>query len=187
MDYNAIVNGMGDMDIIGELLNDVDISGDPALVLESLGALPPGQASQLAAKMGLARKIDPQALAVRQQILRRYGIQGAGCTPVTFLAGGPLTQQVELRVSRPFKPEEIIIPSSIAPFFVLDNIQVNGVNQLASSAPVPAEALSEAALRPKMKLDTVNPSFPLTMDVTMTDTTADRVFRALFVGPALLK
>mgnify|MGYP001198439063 CR=1 FL=1 len=180
---------LNDYDVLGQniALSDVDILGDDAAaVMESLGAIHPGQADALARSMALARHIDPDAVAVRRQAMRRMGIQGAGTNIVLFTAVAA-TQQVELRVSRPFKPTEIIIPSEIAPFFRIQEISVNGVNQIASSGPIPCTALSEVAFRPKMKLDTVNPSFPLSMLVTMTDLTVSREFSSLFVGWALLK
>lgn len=181
---------LGDMDILGAgeiVLSDVDILGDDsALVMESLGALAPGQAQNLAQQMAAARQIDPKAVLVRQQLMRRMGIQGAGTTSTLVTLLTPV-QQVQLAVSRPFKPTEIIIPSSIAPFFQINSIQVNGVNQLASNGPVPCQTLSEAALRPKMKIDTVNPSFPLTLEVQLVNSLIDRTFNSLFVGWALLK
>jgi hypothetical protein len=181
---------LGDMDILGAgeiILSDVDILGDDsALVMESLGGLNQQQAQNIARQMAAARQIDPKAVLVRQQLMRRMGVQGAGSSTVLVTLAAPV-QQVSLAVSRPFKPTEIIIPSNIAPFFQINSIQVNGVNQLASNGPVPCQTLSEASFRPKMKIDTVNPSFPLTLEVQLINSLIDRTFSSLFVGWALLK
>lgn len=180
---------LSDVDILGGLhrMGDVDILGDDAAtVMESLGALAPGQAAQLSRQMAEARNINPEAVLVRQQMLRRMGLQPAGCTPVIFTAGTPV-QQVSLQVTRPFLPLELIVGSEIAPFFRINNIQINGVNMIASTGPIPCSMLSEASLRPKFKLDTVNTSLPLTAEVQMTDLTATRTFLMGFTGVALLK
>lgn len=192
MHYDTIVS---DLDILGDIvgrgrMGDVDIVGDDAAtVMEALGALSPQQAQQLASRMHQARNIDPDAISVRQQLMRRYGIQIAGTTEATFDPAVPasLVQTVELRVSRPFKPLQPILGSSIASKFKINNAQVNGVNQFASSGPVPGESFSEVSYRVGQKWDTVNPSFPLTLEVELVDLTAKVNFVMAFTGYALLK
>jgi hypothetical protein len=177
---------LGDVDIMGRM-HDVDILGDDAAaVMESLGALSPQQASHLSRQMAQARNINPDAVLVRQQLLRRMGIQACGSTPLVFTALTAV-QTVQLQVTRPFLPLDLIVGSSIAPFFRINNIQINGVNQLPSTGALACESISEASLRPKFKLDTVNTSLPLTAEVQMTDLSATRTFILNFFGVALLK
>lgn len=180
---------LSDVDILGRTrgIHDVDILGDDAAtIMESLGAISPQQSAALAHKMAEARQINPEAVLVRQQMLRRMGLQVAGTVPLSFAPGNP-TQTVTLQVTRPFLPITMTVGSSIAPFFRINNIQINGVNQLASTGSVACEALSEAAMQKPTKLDTVNTSLPLTAEVTMTDLTATRTFILNFFGVALLK
>lgn len=170
-----------------DIMQDVDILGDDAAtIMESLGAITPQQSQQIAHQMATARQINPNAVMVRQQLLRRMGLQVCGTVPVLFTSGNP-TQTVVLQVTRPFLPTTMIVGSEIAPFFRLNNVQINGVNQLPSTGSVACSAISEAALRGKLKLDTVNTSLPLTAEVTMTDLSASRTFILNFYGVALLK
>jgi len=197
MDMHAMIS---DLDIIGDIvaggvgayggLGDVDIlgaGGFDSSIEEALSGPNPNAASA-AAGMAEARKIDKAAVLVRQQALRSLAYQPAGVPPTTFTApGGPFTQQINLTVTRPFKPYELIIGSEIAPFFRVDNSTVNGRNQLATAAPVPASAFSEASLRSKFRWETVNPSSALVLTITMTDTTTTRIFTCCFQGAALMR
>jgi hypothetical protein len=175
--------GLGDVSIIGD---DVDT------VLEALGgpamhtAADP-TATALAHAMSKARQIDPAAVAVRQQALKSMGYQPVGFPEQTFLAVGPLTQTLSISVTRPFRPNEVLVPSTIAPFFRIDSAKINGRDQLAGAGPVPCEVFSSAAFRSRIRFETVNPSAPLLLQVTMTDATIDRIFRGAFIGAALMR
>jgi hypothetical protein len=186
MDTSVILS---DVDIMGRM-GDVDILGDDHVsVLEALGAVSSTDADnlrKLAVAMQQAREVNPQAVAVRNQLLRRMGSQLAGTVPLVFTAGTPV-QTVTLQVTRPFLPKALTVGSEIAPFFRINNIQINGVNQLGSTGSIACSAVSEAALVKPIKLDTVNTSLPLTMEVQMTDLSATRTFLATFFGIALLK
>lgn len=177
---------LSDVDILGRM-HDVDILGDDAAtIMESLGAITPAQTTALARQMAEAKNINPDAVLVRQQLLRRMGKQPAGTVPLVFTAGTPV-QTVTLQVTRPYLPIVMTVGSEIASFFRINNIQINGVNQLASTGSIACSAISEAALLKPQKFDTVNTSLPLTAEVQMTDLSATRTFILNFWGVALLK
>ena len=168
-------------------MDDILAAADPNLLLESLGAMPPGTADALAHKMAIARQINPDAVNVSRQAWKRVRKCAAGTTPVTFTAGTPI-QDVQLQVTRPFLPVVLEVSSVIAPFFRIRTILINGDNQLGSIGPVECQTLAESASqRPPMEFDTVNTSLPLSMEVEMTDLSATRVFAATFAGVQLRK
>jgi hypothetical protein len=89
-------------------------------------------------------------------------------------------------VTRPFKISELVVPSPIAPYFNMTGARINGRDQLAGSNPVPLMAFSEAAVRPHIRWETVNPSAPLVLTIAQTDTVS-RTFRCAFFGVAVMK
>lgn len=188
---------VSDLDIIGDIvagvgsygsLGDVDILGtDGTEVLEALSG--PQNGGGVAATMHRARQIDPAAVAVRNQILKSLGYQPAAVPATVFNPGAPPVTgiQINLTVTRAFKPYEVVCGSDISPFFTMDSAKVNGRDQLAASGPVPLEAFSSAALRSKIRWETVNPSSPLVFTVSMIETSVQRTFRLTLMGAALMR
>lgn len=172
---------------VGDIIGDVDIMGDAqaAEVLEALGDAP--GAANLAREMAAARRIDPRAVAVRQQALARLGFQPLGIPETAFPAVAGTTIQINVSVTRAFRPSFLIIPPSIGPFFRIDSAQINGRNQLAGAGPLPCENHPPLQPRGLLRWETINPSAPLILSVTMTDGAAARVFRGGLYGAALMR
>jgi hypothetical protein len=194
---------ISDLDIIGDIvggvgsygsLGDLDIlgdygRGDGTEVLEALSGPPGGGSAGLAQTMRTARTIDPAAVAVRNQILKSLGYQPAGVPATIFNpAAPPVTGiQINLTVTRPFKPYELICGSDISSFFTMDSAKINGRDQLAASGPIALETFSSACLRSKIRWETVNPSSPLVFTISMIDTAVQRTFRLTLMGASLMR
>lgn len=170
-------------------MNDVEIMGaDIASVLDSLGA--PAEAQQVRTalqRMRAAKQVDPQSIAVMEAAYKSVAIMPLGFPATTFLAAsgsGPVS--IEVKSSRPVKPVEVVIPSTISPFFVMASGSIAGTDMI-SGGSIPFENYSSSALRSHVSWPTINTATPLNMNVSMVDLTADRVFRGMIQGPTLLK
>lgn len=157
----------------------------PAVGLQELiGADPsPNDLAALAAQMQQARQIDPNAVVVRQrnEDTRRMYHMGfdAGADTAAGLAGNA-TQQPQVTI----RPERLIVPSFIAPFFTIDNIIVGKDSQSAvGNNPVPASTYSEVAVGVRLNLKTANLGHLVTLAFTNVDTDPHR-FRATMIGTA---
>lgn len=169
-------------------MNDVEIMGaDLASVLDSLGD-PSGaaQVSRAVQTMRTAKSIDPGSMAVVQAAYKSVAIMPLGIPATAFTVGSPGPNSIEVKSSRPVKPQEMIIPSNLAPFFVVSGATIAGTDML-SGGSLPLECYSSAAFRSRISWPTINTSTPLNLNVTMIDLTADRTFRGIIQGPTLLK
>lgn len=186
MELDDILAALDDVSIGRHSYDDV-LAGDASGVLESLGAISPGQAAALAKKMATARAINPDAVMVNKQMWKRVRKCQAGTTIVSFTAGTP-AQDVQLQVLRPFLPMIVMCSSVFAPFFRISKMEVNGDNQLGALGPIECQTISEAAAqRPIVEFDTVNTSLPMIISVVMTDLTKTRDFSLTFNGIQLRK
>jgi hypothetical protein len=165
---------------MGNIVGDAEV----AELLESLGA--PNDAAAIVREMSAARKIDPRAVAVRQQALSRLGFQPAGMTPTTFTAI-TAAQDINLTVSRPVRPSSLVFPPTLAPFFVVTAFQVNGRNQLASSGALPLELFAPNGIMSRIRFETINPSSAAILSIQMIDLTATRTLRGAVFGAALMR
>lgn len=159
-------------------------AGDPfAQLYAAAGAGDPGALQALAAQMQQARAIDPNAVVVRERAedTRRVYHMGfdAGADTLAGLAG-QATQQPQVTI----RPERLVVPSFIAPFFTVDNIIVGKDSQSAVGVnPVPASTYSEVAVGVRLNLKTANLGHLVTLSFTNVDTDPHR-FRATMIGTA---
>jgi hypothetical protein len=80
-----------------------------------------------------------------------------------------------------FKPMRFCVPTTIAPFFVLQDVKVGNVSQFPSSNAIPCEVFVPGMFGGGLSLRTVNPAIFLQITVTNIDAAAHD-FRAAFFG-----
>jgi hypothetical protein len=159
-------------------------AGDPfAQLYAAAGAGDPNALQALATQMQQARAIDPNAVVVRERAedTRRVYHMGfdSGVDTAAGLAG-TATQQPQVTI----RPERLVVPSFLAPFFTVDNIIVGKDSQSAVGAnPVPASTYSEVAVGVRLNLKTANLGHLVTLAFTNVDTDPHR-FRATMIGTA---
>jgi hypothetical protein len=187
MHTGAFAVGGGYPDAYAQLLataGHAAVGAYPAVGLQEIIGADNGDPLQaLAAQMQLARQIDPNAIAVRQrnEDARRMYHMGfdAGADTAAGIAGSA-TQQPQVTI----RPERLIVPSFIAPFFTVDNIIVGKDSQSAvGNNPVPATTYSEVAVGVRLNLKTANLGHLVTIAFTNVDTDPHR-FRATMIGTA---
>jgi hypothetical protein len=165
------------------------LGADPFAALMAAAGADSGPAANMAAlqalgsQMQLARSIDPHAVVVRERAedTRRTYHMGfdAGADTAPGLAG-VATQQPQVTI----RPERLIVPSFIAPFFTVDKIIVGKDSQSAVGAnPVPATTYSEVAVGVRLNLKTANLGHLVQLAFTNVDTDPHR-FRATIIGTA---
>jgi hypothetical protein len=95
----------------------------------------------------------------------------------------PANTTVEI-VARPqvlFRGTRLLIGSSIAPFFVVEDVKVGRNSQFVGTGAQPAEAFRDTATGDNVALDTCKPGVDITLIVTNVDGTA-KDFRASLFG-----
>lgn len=95
------------------------------------------------------------------------------------------TDEVLSRPEITFRPSRLLVPSSIAAFFLIQDIKVGNVSQLPNTDPIPAAGYIETAVGTAMALDTCNIGQSISVEVTnISACTLD--FVGAFWGTALL-
>lgn len=90
---------------------------------------------------------------------------------------------IELRPQRLFRVERMTVGSSIARYFVINNISVGQDTQFVATGQVPAEIFSEVGVGVRLKGATANLGNTVVVTITNIDTTAaSQVFRAAIIG-----
>jgi hypothetical protein len=142
-----LVAGMGTAEIVGE---EDEIGDEDLLHALSIGAARRGnhrKASALkkaAQKLTEFRKIDPNAVAIRQRDLNKRRRFPLGFQPTT-VAGGS-TSNIPAAPQDMFRPERLVIPSDIAFDFGVQDVKVGNTSQLVSGGEVPAALFTEVAI-----------------------------------------
>jgi len=91
------------------------------------------------------------------------------------------TVNVNTNTQDVFKPRKIIIPATIAPLFVINDIKVGNISQFSSSSAVPAEAFVAGSVAADVNFDTAQVSQQITFNVSNVSGAAAR-FRAAICG-----
>ena len=84
-----------------------------------------------------------------------------------------------------FRPERLIVPSSIAPFFEISDIVIGNVTQSAAAGRVSATTYSEVAVGVGLLFDTAQPGVDIQILVTNTGAEA-LTFRCVMIGAAVV-
>jgi hypothetical protein len=69
----------------------------------------------------------------------------------------PCAAEIVVMPQRTFHPERLVVPASIAPLFVIEEIMIGGSSQFVSSAGVPAELFAPGVVDSFMGLDLAPP------------------------------
>ncbi len=83
-----------------------------------------------------------------------------------------------------FRPERILIPSSVGVDFQVTDVKVGKNSQFSASGEVPAVVFAETAFGVRLKMDTCQVSMDITISVRNTNA-AQRNFTAAVIGPAV--
>jgi hypothetical protein len=155
------------------------IGGDlDSMVLgNALAATNPSSAAALAQAIE-QRKLQ-NATLVAERAVGESNLQPLGFVALNVAAGAQA--QVTTQPQTLFKPMRFTVPTTIASFFVLDDVKVGNVSQFPSSNPIPCEAFVPGMFGGGLSLRTVNPAINLQVTVTNIDNAAHD-FRAAFFG-----
>jgi hypothetical protein len=83
-----------------------------------------------------------------------------------------------------FRPDRIVVPSSVADAFRIDDLKIGKNSQLVSGGPVHAQTFSEGAFGVRLKLDTLAVSQTVLFRVTNISAGAETFFASL-IGPSV--
>jgi hypothetical protein len=177
------LSGEEAMAILGELLGEdvsgEDVSGDNSAAILGAALRARGKAGKnLLAKTIAARKLGSA------NIMSPRGPSSSGVQAIGFFQAAVAAGTQAIITTQPqtwFKPQRLIVPGSIAPFFTIDNLIVGNKSQFPSPIPLPAEMFIPEAQAVVMDLDTVNPALNMTVVATNISGVAQN-FRAGFVG-----
>lgn len=130
-----------------------------------------------------AMKQAQDGLIVRQQAPTKARRLVIGLTSSAAVVAGALATITARPQSIAFKPQRVVIPSTIAPDFIISDIKVGNKSQLVQSGELPGEAFSPDLVDGEMEMDTVQTSQDFVM-VVQNISGASRVFRAAVYGRA---
>ena len=106
-------------------------------------------------------------------------VQPVGFTSLQIPAGQ--TVDIPTRPQTLFRGTRLVIPSTIAPNFVVEDIKVGRNSQFVASGGQPGEVFKDTATGDNVTLDTCAPGMDITLKVTnITGTVQD--FRAALIG-----
>jgi hypothetical protein len=180
--------------------DDFDFS---ALYGASAGAMPPAQnlprgfqdMLRQAARAGAqaqARKMGPMHFRapppnVRTAMLREIPPREVREFPMpasSQVAVPPGSFLVNVFPQNPFKVKRLVVVSSVAPSFTIEDIKVGTSSQLVAAGSLPAQAFTELAVAIPLVGDTATPGIQISLQITNI-TGAATFFRALMIGTAL--
>lgn len=148
---------------------------------EILGAVQPHVLEDiLGASHPLLRAVRKSVVSNTPDKARRL-IQGIA--PVSVAAAA--LADVTCAPQQLFRTERVIIPSSIAFFFAIEDVKVGNRSQFVASGQVPGAAFTEVAIDAYVHWDTANVGNIITVSVQNIDT-ATHVFRAVLFGTAAI-
>lgn len=169
---------LGALDIIGARGNRGGSRGSHGAALaRASGSSHMAQAlANKKAKAGLLVQ-EQQPGATRRLVL---GMSSTGA-----VASGAVVSITARPQNLAFKPQRIVIPSTIAPDFLITDIKVGNVSQVVQSSTLPAEAFTQQLFDGMMEMDTVQTSQDFVLQV-QNIAGAPRNFNAAVYGLALL-
>lgn len=133
--------------------------------------------------MAAAMKQANDGLLIRQQSPTKARRLVLGMVSTSAIAAGSLATITARPQSIAFKPQRIVIPSTIAPDFIISDVKVGNKSQLVQSGELPGEAFSPDLVDGEMEMDTVQTSQDFVM-VVQNISGASRTFRAAVYGRA---
>jgi len=142
-----------------------------------LGQTPLAQPNYGGGGGGLAYGSTPQVVARPLRDMREY--------PMGFLQAGidpGVTAEVISRPQVTFRGERLVIPTSVAADFSLNDIKVGNKSQLVNSTSLPSEMFQENAIGIRLAMDTATVAQDIALSVTNVDPSYAHTFRAAIVG-----
>ena len=138
---------------------------------------------QRARQMAAAIKTVNAGSIVRSVAPTKSRALAFGMQSLAVAAAATVNVQVQPQVL--FRPQRIVIPATIAPSFVINDIIVGNKSQLALAGAIPAEAFTQNAdMAPTMLMDTLGISMQFTLNITSIAAAAVD-FRAAVYGEAV--
>jgi hypothetical protein len=185
------------MDLIGqwerdEIVGDDEIEGlavgdDVDALLAMTGAAPSGANIAAVQKMlaarrqaALARHFNPRVVATATRRADRQREYPLGFDSVVDVPAGAVVT-IAARPQVVFRGERLIVPSNIAPSFLIQNIVVGKDSQQVAPGAVPAIAFSEVGVGVRLKLDTSQPGIDISLVVQNVSAVPVR-FSAALIG-----
>jgi hypothetical protein len=185
-EYTEIMgDGSEGDDILGELLGELEGDDSGAFVGDDMiGAAKASKRNAQKRAMArdlLRRRVNSGALlrSVPPRNAREYAL-GLGSTSVA----GNSSANINVQPQVIFRPERLVVPSNIAPDFLITDIKVGKNSQLVSTGALPAVMFTESAFGVRLKMDTAQISMFVTISVTNQNPVA-RNFQGGLVGPAV--
>jgi hypothetical protein len=175
-------------DFVGDDSEGDDAEGD---VSDVMGVWYPGKKAKAKAKQRQVMQARAAALAQRRvqegAILKdvsptkaREYILGFDSTAVPGSTSANITKRPQVI----FRPERVVIPSSVGVDFQVVDIKVGKNSQFSASGEVPAVVFAETSFGVRLKMDTCQVSMDVTISVRNTNA-AQRNFTAAIIGPAV--
>lgn len=134
----------------------------------------PGMAPMVHPYSGVPHIVNHPPTQVREFII------GFGPAAVNALSTAIFQAQPQLI----FRGSRLIVPSSLANNFVINDIRVGKDSQAVSANPIPAATFSELAVGVALGLDTATPGILITLSTSNT-TNAQQTFSASLIGTSM--
>jgi hypothetical protein len=180
-----LVGGMGTSEIVGHDDDDDWGADEDLLNALSIGAAKRGKHKKASAlkraaqKLTNYRKIDPNAVAVRQRDLNKRRRFPLGFQPTTVAAGA--TSNIPAAPQDMFRPERLVIPSDTAFDFGVQDVKVGNTSQLVSGGEVPAALFTEVSIDTHVHFKTAEIGNQISVSVR-NKTTGEIEFSAGIIG-----
>jgi hypothetical protein len=191
-----IVGYDDDYDDVDEVLSGYDIVGASPLqqmwMNRRTGGLAPRPGVRAPVKVAPARQyatVAPlagrsQGSMIRNQVPTKSRRTILPIESATAIAAGVTSNVTARPQDLAFKPERLIIPSTIAPDFLIVDIKVGNRSQFTQSGNVPGEAFIPNSDDAMVDFDTLQTSQDFVM-IVQNISGASRTFRAALFGHAL--
>lgn len=140
------------------------------------------QQQKAAAQAALARRRVSEGSILRDvaPTKSREYILGFDVTSIPGGASANITKRPQVI----FRPERVIIPSTVGVDFQVLDVKVGKNSQFTASGSVPAVVFAETSFGVRLKMDTCQVSMDVTLSVQNTNAAA-RNFTAAIIGPAV--
>jgi hypothetical protein len=147
------------------------------------GRAPARVAPRGAASQAMAIKQAAESTLVKSEPPTRANEYPVGFDSSTTVAAAASTN-ITSRPQRVFRPERLVIPSAIAPQFLITDFKVGNSSQFLNSVAIPAEVFDARAVGVRLKCETAQINSDLVLGVTNISLAALRFFGAA-IGTAL--
>jgi len=162
--YDLVSDDLLGDDLIGDNYSEADVRKN-ALVAAAV-------ANRRVAEGAIVKSTQPSK--AREYIL------GFDSTAVPGSTSANITKRPQVI----FRPERVVIPSSVGVDFQVVDIKVGKNSQFSASGEVPAVVFAETSFGVRLKMDTAQVSMDVTISVRNTNA-AQRNFTAAIIGPAV--